>query len=69
VTTIAPTELSSSYAPMSRAARIAPGISSTSQSISVAPTRLPQLASGRPAQPDLGLAMGCCQPPGGTGPP
>jgi hypothetical protein len=42
-------------------------------SIKVAPTRLPQLASGLPCQPAPGCAIGCtigwCQPPGGTGPP
>jgi hypothetical protein len=48
--------------------RITTGTSRTSQSISVAASRLPQLASGLPCQPGA-CGIGCCQPPGGTGPP
>ena len=40
----------------------------TSASRTVAPTRLPQLASCTPAGTALGRATGWPQPPGGTGP-
>ena len=51
-----------------RKKRITAGTSRTSPSISQAPNLLPQEASGIPIQP-CGRTIGCCQPPGGTGPP